>query len=305
MGGRLSQFLMSHPGYEVQLGSRFRTESPYWLPEAKVVQIQWDSTNAIEKICAGVHAVVHLAGMNAQDCAINPLGALDVNGVATARLLDASVRQGVKRFIYLSTAHVYGSHLSGVITEETCPVSLHPYATSHRAGEDVVRYAHQYGAIEGVVVRLSNAYGAPAHKDANCWMLLVNDLCQQALATQHMMLRTSGLQRRDFITLTDVCGAIKHLLELPVKKLGDGLFNIGGAWSPTILEMTQRVAERIHVAIGQYPGISHMTEQKTVSPEPLSYVVKKLISTGFKLSSHGNVDREIDALIQFCLREAM
>ena len=77
--------------------------------------------------------------MNAQNCVTDPVAALEVNAVATARLLQAAIRQGAKRFIYLSTAHVYGSSLSGVITEETCPASLCPYAASHRAGEDVVR----------------------------------------------------------------------------------------------------------------------------------------------------------------------
>ncbi len=302
LGGRLAQFLVSQAGDEILLGSRQQTEPPQWLPQAKVVQTRWDSLAGLEHICSAVDAVVHLAGMNAQDCATNPVAALELNAVATARLLQAAVRQEVKRFIYLSTAHVYGSHLTGAIIEETCPVSLHSYAASHRAGEDVVRAANQRGEIEGIVIRLSNAYGAPAHKDANCWMLLVNDLCRQAVTTQRMVLRSSGLQRRDFITLTDACRAITHLLELPADKLGDGLFNVGGAWSPTILEMTQRVGERIHAATGNRPEILLKEDQNTEGAELLDYGMKKLIDTGFSVNGNDNVDQEIDGLIQFCLR---
>ena len=300
LGGRLAQFLASQAGYEILLGSRQHAAPPRWLPQAKVAQTQWDSQAGLEEICTGADAVVHLAGMNAQDCAADPVAALELNAVATARLLQAAVQQGVRRFIYLSTVHVYGSPLAGVITEETCPVSLHPFAASHRAGEDVLRAAHQRGEIEGVVIRQSNGYGAPAHKDANCWMLLLNDLCRQAVTTQRMVLRSPG-QRRDFVTLTDACRAIRHLLELPTVKLGDGLFNVGGGWSPTISEMTQHVAARIHAVTGNSPEILRKEDQNTESAELLDYRMKKLIGTGFNVSGNGNVDQEIDRLIRFCL----
>jgi len=301
LGGRLAQYLASQAGNEILLGSRQQTESPSWSPQAKVAQTRWESPASLEEICTGVDAVVHLAGMNAQDCAADPVAALTVNGVATARLVQAAVRCGVKRFIYLSTAHVYGSPLTGVITEATCPANLHPYATSHRAGEDLVLAGQQKGEIVSIVVRLSNAFGAPAHKDANCWMLSVNDLCQQAVITQKMVLHSSGLQRRDFITLTDACRAITHLLHIPADKIGDGLFNVGGAWSPTILEMTQRIAERIYLATGSRPEILRREDQITGPEELLDYRVNKLTDTGFSLSGSGSDDQELDGLIHFCL----
>ena len=305
LGGRLAQFLSSKTGHEILLGSRQQKASPAWLPNAKVVQTQWESPSGLEQICTGIDAVVHLAGMNSQDCVADPVAALEFNGVATARLLWATVRKGIRRFIYVSTAHVYGSPLTGVISEETCPASFHPYATSHLVGEDVVRFAHQLGEIEGIVIRLSNAYGAPAHLDANCWMLLVNDLCRQGLMTQRMVLQSSGLQRRDFITLTDACRAIAHLLELPASKLGDGLFNVGGRWTPTVLEITQHVAERIYSATDQKPGIFRKADKSTGSPEMFDYRMEKLIETGLSVNGIDNVDQEIDGLIQFCLRHVI
>jgi len=301
LGGRFAQALSAEPNYEIFLGSRRNNEVPVWLPSAKIIQTQWDLPSSYHEISNGMDSVVHLAGMNAQDCVTNPSAALEVNGVITARLLHAAIRQGVKRFVYLSTAHVYGSPLSGVITEESCAVATHPYATSHRAGEDVVIAAHQRGDIEGVVIRLSNSYGAPAHTDANCWMLVVNDLCRQATTIQKMVLHSSGQQRRDFIALTDACRAIAHLLRLPIDNLDNGLFNVGGAWSPTILEMAQRVAERIDIATGSRPKIQCEKDQITGSTGLLDYRINKLTDTGFNLNSSESVDQEIDGLIHFCL----
>ena len=298
LGGRLAQFLAAQGTAEIILGSRRQAESPPWLPQAMVVQTQWGSPISLEKICSGVDAVIHLAGMNAQDCTVDPVAALEQNAVATARLIQAAVRQGVKRAIYLSTARVYGSPLSGLITEETCPVSLHPYATSHHAGEHVVRAAHQRGEIEGIVIRLSNAFGAPAHKDANCWMLLVNDLCRQAVTTQRMVLRSSGLQRRDFIPLADACRAIDHLLYLPVQKLTKGILNVGGEWSPTVWEVACLVQERCEVALATQPELIRIPPQIGETAAALDYRFDVLRQSGFQPGS--DWPGEIDRLIEFC-----
>ncbi len=298
LGGRLAQYLVSQTGDEILLGSRQQTEPPQWLPQAKVVQTRWDSLAGLEHICSAVDAVVHLAGMNAQDCAADPVAALELNAVATARLLQAAVRQGVKRFIYLSTAHVYGSPLTGAITEETCPVALHSYAASHRAGEDVVRAANQRGEIAGIVIRLSNAYGAPAHKDANCWMLLVNDLCRQAVTTQRMVLRSSGLQRRNFVPLPDACRAIDHLLHLSAQDLARDIFNVGGEWSPTVWEVACLVQERCTLALGFQPQLTRIPPQTGETVTELDYRFDALRQTGFQPSA--NKVEEIDRLLNFC-----
>src|SRR6267143_1950356 len=105
LGGRLAQFL-APAGYEILLGTRRQSAPPFWLPQSKVVQTQWSSPTGLEHVCVGVDAVVHLAGMNAQDCAADPVMAVEFNAGATASLLHAAVRQRVRRFIHVSTAHV-------------------------------------------------------------------------------------------------------------------------------------------------------------------------------------------------------
>ena len=192
LGGRLAQVLGHQERCEVLLGSRRARKAPAWLPRAKTIQTDWHSQTRLDEICSDVDAVVHLAGMNRQDCVADPVEALEFNAAGTARLLRSAIKLKVKRFVYVSTAHVYGSPLTGVVTEETCPRSLHPYATSKRAGEDSVRNARACGDIEGIVVRLSNSFGAPACRETDCWQLLVNDLCQQAVTTKTMTLKSSG-----------------------------------------------------------------------------------------------------------------
>jgi len=133
-------------------------------------------------------------------------------------------------------------------------------------------------------------------------MLLVNDLCRQAVTSKCMVLRTSGLQRRDFVCLTDVCIMTRHLLELPNEALGDGLFNLGGSWSPTILEMAQRIAGRIYLITGSRMEVSHKPHGESDSVIDFEYSLMKLKKTGFELIHDSHVDQEIDGLIIFCMQ---
>jgi UDP-glucose 4-epimerase len=299
LGGRLAQFLASQEDYEILLGSRRQTRPPSWLPQSKVVETQWDSPQGLQEVCSGVDCIVHLAGMNAQDCAADPAAAMRVNAVATAHLVQAAIRQKVKRFIYMSTVHVYGSPLTGVITEEIKPTPVHPYALSHQIGEDAVLASHQSGEIEGVVIRLSNTYGAPVDKDVNCWMLLVNDLCKQAAISGRLVLRSAGLQKRDFIPLHDVTRAIGHFIECHFDKSRDGIFNLGGEATYRIIDLAELISERCEAVLGYRPEIERPDPVPGESYPKLNYRIDKLKETGFSLN--GNVNKkEIDATLEFC-----
>ena len=297
LGGRLAEYLLKKNKYEILLGSR-SNRCLDLLNESGDLWIDWNSKKEITKACSEVDAVIHLAGMNSQDCASNPSSAIEVNAVATSDLTEISIKQGVKRFIYISTAHIYGSPLEGEISEDTCPSNMHPYATSHRAGEDAVLYRNLTGDIEGFVLRLSNTFGAPLCKDVNCWMLLVNDLSIQGVTTGKLELKTTGLQRRDFLTINDFCRAVEHFLNMESNSKNN-IYNIGGMWSPTVMEMTQLIAERISYKTGKRPEIKRKEPSGLEASNQLNYNIQKLLNTGFKLEK--NIHNEMDSLIEFCL----
>ena len=108
---------MIERGYEVILGSRKFRELPNWIKHTEILQTEWNNKLALFEICEGVDVVIHTAGMNAQACASDPEQALAFNGTVTADLVSSAVKQGVKKFIYLSTAHVYRSPLVGTISD--------------------------------------------------------------------------------------------------------------------------------------------------------------------------------------------
>ena len=302
MGGRLAWHL-AQTGHQIVLGSRKAICSPAWLPHAEMAQMNWDDAAALERICNGVDVVIQAAGMNAQDCAGDPVAALAFNGLATARLVAAASRVGVKSFVYLSTAHVYGSPLVGTINEDTCPRNLHPYATSHLAGEHAVLSASERGLIQGIVLRLSNAFGAPMHKDVNCWMLLVNDLCKQAVQTSKLILYSNGHQQRDFISLSEVTQAIDKILILTINDRSfKGVFNIGTGTANTVLSMAHLIQQRCVKIFGYNPSLHLEYEDVRNELQELKYKSNRLSSYGISIDCSNN-DFEIEKLLRYCKLE--
>lgn len=302
LGGRISRYLEERGDVHLKVAvNRGRKEAPTWLKRGELVRLDLLEDVSLEDACRGVKQVVHLAAMNEIESAEDPGRALLVNGVGTVQLLRAAEKAGVERFIYFSTAHVYGAPLAGTITEETLPRPMHPYAITHRTAEDFVLAAHAQRKLTGVVLRLSNGFGAPAAADVNRWTLLVNDLCRQAVTTGKLVLRSSGLQRRDFITLEDVARATGHFIDIPAAACGDGLFNLGGNLPLQIIELVERVAERCSTVLGFMPEVLRPASAPGEAAPPLDYRIDRLRKSGFELA--GDLNQEIDATLLLC-REA-
>jgi len=297
VGGRVAQMLASE-GYQVLIGSRRPATPLAWLPEARVVTVDWKSAAELDRACEGVDVVVHAAGMNAYACAGDPVGALAFNGVVTGRLVEAAVRQRVARFVYLSTAHVYRSPLTGTITEATCPESRHPYATTHRAGEEMLTAVSERGQLHGIVLRLSNAFGVPVDPQVDCWMLLVNDLCRQAVTTGQLVLVSTGLQRRDFLSLAEVCRAISHVLRSSRDGLGASLLNVGGGRSQTIWDQACVIQARCEAVLGFRPELRRVAPGAHEISADLDFRIDALTSAGFNLQE--SAINEVDQLLVFC-----
>lgn len=297
IGGRLALHLAQF-GHEILLGSRSFSPPPEELSQAKVLKLKWDDEASLETSCQGVDIVIHAAGMNAQDCLIDPVAALSFNGLATAKFVSAASKAKVKQFIYISTAHIYSSPLLGVITESTYPQNMHPYATSHLVGEEATLNAKNYGETNGVVLRLSNAFGVPIHRDVNCWNLLINNLCRDAVKKRKLVLISNGLQHRDFISISDVCTVIHQLIILKEFK-NLNLFNVGTGISHSILDIARLIQERCIKVLGYRPILKIEESNIIKKEEKIIYQSNNLKKLNIHIQKDINI-KEIDRLIEYC-----
>jgi UDP-glucose 4-epimerase len=244
-----------------------------------------------------VNCIIQLAGTNDVDSAQNPELAQRVTVAGTSALLSNAVGKGIERFIYFSTAHVYGAPLTGHFTEETPTKAAHPYATTHLEAESAVGTAHDRGEILGIRVRLSNGFGRSMAYETADWRTLTSDLCRQAVFEKRMEMRTDGLQERNFITKTDIARAVHHLIALPKTDVSNGLFNLGGSRSRTLLAMANVIQERAQKKFGvEIPLLR--PEPITTQTQHLNFDIHKLLKTGFSLTENafGEIDEFLDMI---------
>jgi len=296
VGGRLAECLAPHPGLTLRLSTR-RTGNavPPWARGMDLAPVDVEDDRALMHALDGVHTVVHLAALNAQECTADPDHAERINVGGAQQLVEIAARQGVRRIVYLSTAHVYASPLQGVITEDSPTVNPAPYAATHRRAEEAVLA----GPVPATVVRLSNGFGPPRDANANCWMLLINDLCRQAVTDRRLVLRSSGRDRRDFISLSNAAEAISHLLGLPEAAWSGQVFNVGSGRGRSVLEMTEQIAERTQALFGFRPEIKTGIENNDGGTLPdITYSIERIAATGFVPDE--DAESEIDATLSFC-----
>jgi len=301
LGGRIAKHFLDQK-HTITIASRTDAPAPECCNGARMVVADWADMKKIGALCNGQDIVIHAAGMNAQECIANPASALQFNGVVTAQIAKAAADNGVKKFFFLSTAHVYSAALIGDISEETCTKNNHPYAFSKRAGEHAVLFAQHQNAMEGIVLRLSNIFGAPVNANVNVWTLLVNDLCRQAVTSGKMTLHTAGIQYRDFLPMDSFLQILSGMMHLNGKSYTEPVFNVGSGQSLTILEMAQLIQIRFETLFQKKIMLDVSKVAYQDSPVmSFNFMVNKIKEAGIFSSSE--LDPAIDEVLHFCKKK--
>jgi UDP-glucose 4-epimerase len=171
-----------------------------------------------------ITAVIHFAGsIVAPDSVKDPLAYYANNTVASRTLIEACVAEGVKQFIFSSSALIYGPPLLGAMPETTAKQPENPYGRSKLMTEwmleDVAR-AHDF---RFVALRYFNVAGAdPEGRTGQSTPRathLIKRACQVALGrVPHLDIfgtdypTPDGTGVRDYIHVSDLVAA--HLIAL-------------------------------------------------------------------------------------------
>ena len=141
-------------------------------------------------------------------------------------MLEASIKAGVKHFIYISSAAVYGDPQYLPIDEERPLKPKSPYGASKLAGEEHTNSFQAHG-VKTTVLRLFNVYG-PGQNPS--YAGVITKFQQRIKEGKPPIILGSGEQTRDFIHVDDVSEANKKVLEAEAQ----GVFNIASGKPVTI-----------------------------------------------------------------------
>lgn len=108
-----------------------------------------------------VDSIIHFAGsVVVPDSMRDPLGYYRNNTFTTSRLLDAAVKSGIDRFIFSSTAAVYGNPGQVPVPENAPTRPLSPYGFSKLMSEIMLHDVASAHGMKYVVLRYFNVAGA-------------------------------------------------------------------------------------------------------------------------------------------------
>lgn len=296
VGGRLAKGLSAN--HSIILSSRKEMATGALSLHGADAAVHHHSLLSKESFPRNIETVIHLAALNEWDCVQYPSDAIRVNIDETRIILENSIAAGVSNFIYFSTAHVYRSPLQGTVRETDLPAPAHPYAITHRAAEDYVLAATVQKKINGLVIRLSNSFGAPVSPDVNRWTLLANDLARQAIEKKKLVLLSNGCQYRDFVCLSDVVQIISNIIKRGPQHLRHRVYNLGAGVSMRVIDMAKLIADTYQSVFNHTVPVE-LPANATPTEEPaLVYSIERLHEEGWQVQ-HA-IEEEIKQLLLFC-----
>ncbi|MDH5611279.1 MAG: SDR family oxidoreductase [Gammaproteobacteria bacterium] len=197
-------------GHEVIVLDDFSTGHRSNLPDNNLLTIiEGDISNydTVKRCMVGVDWVFHKAAVASVPKTVNdPVGSSLINYQGTLHLLEAARENNVKRFVFASSAALYGDEPTLPKVETMCPVTLSPYAVDKLASESACgMYTKLYG-LETVCLRYFNVYGPrqdPSSPYSGVISIFTNKLKNNEIPT----IFGDGEQTRDFVFVSDVVEA--------------------------------------------------------------------------------------------------
>ncbi len=233
-----------------------------------------DIRNINQNDLIDIDFVVHMAELSN-----DPLGDLDknltnkINHLATLDLLEIANRANIKKFIYMSSASVYG--FSEKILKEKDKVSpLTEYSKAKVRNENYI--LNNKFNFETIILRNSTAFGFSKNLRLD---LVVNDLTYSAFNENKIVLLSDGSPKRPIIHIHDICKFIDVLIN-EKRNLDKEIFNVGDeSLNYSIREIAETVSSVLEVddiSIGKFDSDQRSYE--------LSFVKLKEYFPEFKIN---------------------
>jgi UDP-glucose 4-epimerase len=237
IGSHVVDLLLAE-GCRVSVIDNFRTGSKQRVPNDVPLYEADVAGGDISAVFEEVHpdAVVHLAAQGSVGYSVeHPQRDAETNITGTVQLLNLSVEHGVKKFVFASTAAVYGDQQALPIKEAAELKPESPYALSKWTAERYMAYYNRQFGLNGTVLRFANVYGPrqEASPESGVITLFVHQLLQRSSPT----IFGDGQQTRDFIYVGDVAGSVWAALHSSAA----GTFNVSTATEISIGDLYRQL----------------------------------------------------------------
>jgi len=222
---------------------RGRRENLAWALEngpVRVIEGDICDRELVAKLTKGIDVVYHQAALRITQCAAEPRLALEVMVDGTYNVIEAALKENVRKIVAASSASVYG-----LAEQFPTDESHHPYANDTLYGaaktfnEGLMRSFHAMEDLDYVALRYFNVYGPRMDIHGVYTEVLVRWMDKIAAGSAPLILG-DGLQTMDFVYIGDVARA--NLLAAQ-SDASDEVFNVASGTETSLLELAKLLLE--------------------------------------------------------------
>jgi UDP-glucose 4-epimerase len=205
----------------------------------------------------GITGVVHVAGYKYAGVSVRrPLHTYEQNVTGTATLLEAMAERGVDRIVFSSSAAVYGTPPSDVVTEETPKAPESPYGESKLIGEWLLRDQGIAAGLRHTSLRYFNVVGSgesdlydasPHNLFPLVFQALLDGKAPKIFGDDYNT--PDGTCVRDYVHVADL--AVSHAAAAKRLDAGDSVesaYNLGSGSGVSVRQIMDAMAEATGIA---------------------------------------------------------
>ena len=185
----------------------------------------------------GMDAVIHLAAMWLLHCNDFPRTAFKVNIEGTFNVLEACVKNNIKRLVYSSSVSVYGDAVEIPMTEKHPFENKNFYGATKIAGEAMCKATFDRYGLSYVGLRYMNVYG-PHQDQTAAYTGVIPIMLNKIDANEAPAINGDGSQAYDFIYVEDVARC--NVLAL-TSRAKDEFYNVGTGVQTTIKSLCETI----------------------------------------------------------------
>ncbi len=204
----------------------------------------------------------HAAQINPRLSILNPIADAETNILATLRLLQLSVKYGIRKFIFASSGGaVYGEQLFFPASETHSLNPISPYGISKLAIEMYLAFYKKFHKLNYVALRYSNVYGPRQSSKGESGVVSI--FCRQILSGKAPVINGTGRNTRDFVYVKDVVSANVKALNFR----GSDVFNISTGTETSISRLTGLITKNLNskIPVKHAPAVSGEQRRSVIS----------------------------------------
>lgn len=214
------------------------------LDNVKFIKDSITNEIVIENLIKNHDMVIHAAALaDVGACIRNPQTEFKTNVAATQNILESCRRNNIEKFVFISSAAVYGLGNKNLFKETDPCFPVSNYALSKYWGEQQTKLYHDLYDLPTTSIRFFSVYGSPQipKKGSHSWVVAIFG----ALAKKGKPITVfgDGNQIRDFTHVSDIAESV--VLSLEKESTNGKFFNVGTGKPTKINDIVEKVFQYV------------------------------------------------------------